>query len=254
MDKSSSSGAKFYGVDTNDWIGVILGFDNQKVQYTGLIGYGWRYKVAIMGFHPSDQSTLSDKDITYAIVAQSPNAGSGAAERLRTPRISQGDVVMGKFLVGDKRQVPVITGILGRTSGTQFGTGRFQSKTGYVDGAKPLGLVGSETSEAPGPCTASTKSLNSSKGKVEGAAGKLLQNSMGVTEELKTGVFDEVGGLNNLDYEDSGERLQKLRDRAATKRKEFMEEDISADLEAERAFADESPEEQQAINDALDIF
>ena len=33
-----------------------------------------------------------------------------------------------------------------------------------------------------------------------------------------------------------------------------MEEDISADLEAERAFADESPEEQQAINDALDIF
>ena len=243
----SSSGAKFYGVDTNDWIGVVISFDDQKVQYTGLIGYGWRYKVAIMGFHPSDQSTLSDKDITYAIVAQSPNAGSGAAERLRTPRISQGDVVMGKFLDGDKRQVPVITGILGRTSGTTFGTGRFESKTGYVDGASPKGLVGSETSEAPGPCTASTKSLNSSKGKVEGAAGKLLQNSMGITEELKTGVFDEVGGLNKLDYEDSGERLQKLRDRAATKRQEFMDEDISADLEAERKLDD-------ALDNALDIF
>ena len=251
----SSSGAKFYGVDTNDWIGVVISFDDQKVQYTGLIGYGWRYKVAIMGFHPSEQSTLSNKDITYAIVAQSPNAGSGAAERLRTPRISQGDVVMGKFLDGDKRQVPVITGILGRTSGTRFGTGRFQSKTGYVDGASPKGLVGSETSEAPGPCTASTKSLNSTKGKVQGAASKLLNDSMGIPGgDLKTDVFKDIGGLNTMDYEDSGERLQKLRDRAATKRQEFLDEDVSADLEAERAFADESPEEQQAINDALDIF
>ena len=145
----------------------------------------------------------SNKDITYAIVAQSPNAGSGAAERLRTPRISQGDVVMGKFLDGDKRQVPVITGILGRTSGTTFGTGRFESKTGYVDGASPKGLVGSETSEAPGPCTASTKSLNSSSGKVAGAAGGFL-SKMGIPSVggLKTGVFSKTnnGRLNNLDF------------------------------------------------------
>ena len=251
---NSSAGTKFYGVDTNDWIGIIIAFDDQKVQFTGLIGYGWRYKVAIMGYHPSEESVLSNKDVTYAIVAQSPNAGSGAAERLRTPRISQGDVVMGKFLDGDKRQVPIITGILGRTSGTQFGTGRFQSKTGYVDGAEPKGLVGSETSEAPGPCTASTKSLNSTAGKVQGAAGKLLNNTMGIpSDDLKTGVFDEIGGINDLDFSPE-DRLQKLRDRAATRREEFMNEDVTADLEAERAFADESPEEQQAINDALDIF
>ncbi len=200
---NSSAGTKFYGVDTNDWIGIVIAFDDQKVQYTGLIGYGWRYKVAIMGYHPSEESVLSNKDITYAIVAQSPNAGSGAAERLRTPRISQGDVVMGKFLDGDKRQIPVITGILGRTSGTVYGTGRFQSKTGYVDGAEPKGLVGSETSEAPGPCTASTKSLNSSSGKVAGAAGGFL-SKMGIPSVggLKTGVFSNTnnGRLNNLDF------------------------------------------------------
>ena len=200
---NSSAGTKFYGVDTNDWIGIVISFDDQKVQYTGLIGYGWRYKVAIMGYHPSEESVLSNKDITYAIVAQSPNAGSGAAERLRTPRISQGDVVMGKFLDGDKRQIPVITGILGRTSGTVYGTGRFQSKTGYVDGAEPKGLVGSETSEAPGPCTASTKSLNSSSGKVAGAAGGFL-SKMGIPSVggLKTGVFSNTnnGRLNNLDF------------------------------------------------------
>ena len=200
---NSSAGTKFYGVDTNDWIGIVISFDDQKVQYTGLIGYGWRYKVAIMGYHPSEESVLSNKDITYAIVAQSPNAGSGAAERLRTPRISQGDVVMGKFLDGDKRQIPVITGILGRTSGTVYGTGRFQSKTGYVDGAEPKGLVGSETSEAPGPCTASTKSLNSSSGKVAGAAGGFL-SKMGIPSVggLKTGVFGKTsnGRLNNLDF------------------------------------------------------
>ena len=251
---NSSAGTKFYGVDTNDWIGIVIAFDDQKVQFTGLIGYGWRYKVAIMGYHPSEESVLSNKDVTYAIVAQSPNAGSGAAERLRTPRISQGDVVMGKFLDGDKRQIPVITGILGRTSGTVYGTGRFQSKTGYVDGAEPKGLVGSETSEAPGPCTASTKSLNSTAGKIQGAAGKLLNNTMGIPGgDLKTGVFNEIGGINDLDFS-SEDRLQKLRDRAATRREEFMNEDVTADLEAERAFADESPEEQQAINDSLDIF
>ena len=200
---NSSAGTKFYGVDTNDWIGIFIYIDDQKVHYTGLIGYGWRYKVAIMGYHPSEESVLSNKDITYAIVAQSPNAGSGAAERLRTPRISQGDVVMGKFLDGDKRQIPVITGILGRTSGTVYGTGRFQSKTGYVDGAEPKGLVGSETSEAPGPCTASTKSLNSSSGKVAGAASGFL-SKMGIPSVggLKTDVFGKTsnGRLNNLDF------------------------------------------------------
>ncbi|MBF90101.1 MAG: hypothetical protein CMG75_10720 [Candidatus Marinimicrobia bacterium] len=248
MDKSSSSGTKFYGADTNDWIGIIIEFDDQKTQYTGLIGYGWRYKVAIMGFHPSEKSTLSNKDITYAIVAQSPNAGSGAAERLRTPRISQGDVVMGKFLDGDKRQVPVITGILGRTSGTKFGTGRFESKTGYVDGASPKGLVGSETSEAPGPCTASTKSLNSTKGKIEGAAGKLLNDTMGITEELKTGVFENTpaGRLNNLDF---GSNLDTdIRDAVNAEREMFGQDPLP-----DRAVKDESAEEQQAIDDALDI-
>jgi len=249
MDKSSSSGAKFYGVDTNDWIGVVIEFDDQKVQYTGLIGYGWRYKVAIMGFHPSEQSTLSNKDITYAIVAHSPSAGSGAAERLRTPRISQGDVVMGKFLDGDKRQVPVITGLLGRTSGTRFGTARFESKTGYVDGAAPKGLVGSETSEAPGPCTASTGSLNSAKGKVKGAANKLLNDTMGITDGLKTGVFENTpaGRLNNSDY---GSNLdQSVRDAVNEERKMFGQDPLP-----NRAFKDESAEEQKAIKDSLKLF
>ena len=249
MDKSSSSGAKFYGVDTNDWIGVVIEFDDQKVQYTGLIGYGWRYKVAIMGFHPSEQATLSNKDITYAIVAHSPSAGSGAAERLRTPRISQGDVVMGKFLDGDKRQVPVITGVLGRTSGTRFGTARFESKTGYVDGAAPKGLVGSETSEAPGPCTASTGSLNSAKGKVEGAASKLLNDSMGITDKLKTGVFENTpaGRLNNSDY---GSNLdQSVRDAVNEERKMFGQDPLP-----DRAVKDESAEEQKAIKDSLELF
>jgi len=196
---NSSAGNKFYGIDTNDWIGVVVEFADTKNQTSGTQGWGWRYKVAIMGFHPTETTVLPNDKITYALTALPTTAGSGAGERLRTPRISQGDVVMGRFLDGDKRQVPVITGLLGRTSGTKFGTGRWDSKTGYVDGAKSLGLVGSETNEAPGPCTSSTKSLSSKKGKVKGAAGGLLSKAMGI-KGLGVGVFDKVGGLNRLDF------------------------------------------------------
>ena len=130
------SNLNFYGLSTHEWIGVILPLESQKEQSSGSVGWGWRYKVAIMGYHPNDQ-TLKDDEVTYALVALGVSDGSGAAGRQRTPRLIQGDVVLGKFLDGDKKQVPLITNVLGRTSETKLINARFGAKTGFVGGLKP---------------------------------------------------------------------------------------------------------------------
>ena len=84
-----------------------------------------------MGYHPNDQ-TLKDDEVTYALVALGVSDGSGAAGRQRTPRLIQGDVVLGKFLDGDKKQVPLITNVLGRTSETKFINSRLKSSSNIL--------------------------------------------------------------------------------------------------------------------------
>lgn len=146
MDALSSSSFNFYGLGTNEFIGIVLSGDSQKDQLTGLAGWGWRYRVAIMGYHPDD-ATVKDEEITYAICALGTCDGSGAAGRLRTPKISPGDVVLGKFLDGEKRQIPMITNVLGRTSGVKYGSGRFEVKSGFSEDVKPGGLGQQEYSQ-----------------------------------------------------------------------------------------------------------
>ena len=140
MDAFSSSSLNFYGAGTNEFLGIVLSGDSQKDQLSGLAGWGYRYRVAIMGHHPVDQASIKDEEITYAICALGTCDGSGAGGRLRTPKISPGDVVLGRFLDGDKRQIPMITNVLGRTSGVKYGSGRFEVKSGYDQDVKPGGL------------------------------------------------------------------------------------------------------------------
>jgi len=152
MEKPSSS-IKFYGVGNDKWLGIVLSNDTQKAQIQGTDGYGLRVKVAIMGFHSSEEGELADDEITYALVQLGVTDGTGATNRQRSIRLTQGDVVTGEFLDGSARQQPVVTGCLGRTSGTRYGKGRFESKTGFEGKNKALGLLGraetNETSSAP---------------------------------------------------------------------------------------------------------
>jgi len=152
MEKSSSS-IKFYGVGNDKWLGIVLSNSAQRTQIEGTGGFGLRVKVAIMGFHSSEEGELADDEITYALVQLGVTDGTGATNRQRTIRLTQGDVVTGEFLDGSARQQPVVTGCLGRTSGTRYGKGRFESKTGFEGKNKALGLLGraetNETSSAP---------------------------------------------------------------------------------------------------------
>ena len=136
---TNSSDTSFYGAGTDEWIGIVLPYESQKLQQDGAAGFGIRRRVAIMGNHPSD-NTITDDKIVFALVALPTTAGSGAAGKKSNVRVTQGDVVLGKFLDGDNKQNPVILFVLGRTEGIEFGNGRFDCKTGFVGSEKVSSL------------------------------------------------------------------------------------------------------------------
>jgi len=117
------------------WIGQIASTDSQKEQgVEGKQGWGFRYKVRIMGYHPFSEDVPTE-DLPYAQVLLPVTAGSGAANYAQSPVLKQNDVVMGFFLDGDEAQVPMILGQFPRTRFTNAGniTGPFSGGTGYTD-------------------------------------------------------------------------------------------------------------------------
>ena len=115
------------------WIGQIAQDSSQGSQNDGG-GWGNRFKVRILGYHPYSTVELPDEDLPWANVLLSPTDGSGAANRGKTVRLSPSDTVFGFFLDGDNAQIPVISGVFGRTSSvpsTEFKS-PFVPFTGYT--------------------------------------------------------------------------------------------------------------------------
>ena len=76
-------------------------------------GFGYRYKVRILGYHPSNADDLSDEQLPWASVLFPVTAGSGQGGCSQTPNLRQGNFVYGFFLDGEDAQQPVITGVFG---------------------------------------------------------------------------------------------------------------------------------------------
>ena len=145
------------------WIGTVVSFDSQVDQVTGQ-GWGWRYKVRIMGDY-SEKDGIEDKDVIYAILALPVTAGSGAREMMQTPRISQGDTVLGRYL-SDDNQAPIIEFVLPRTKSDKLGDGKFDQKKGFTEGTVEGLLGGQEFNEND---NVSTPGLKTCKGVQKGA-------------------------------------------------------------------------------------
>tara|TARA_B100001778_G_scaffold329065_1_gene329485 strand:- start:47 stop:634 length:588 start_codon:yes stop_codon:yes gene_type:complete len=145
------------------WIGKVVSFDSQVDQVTGQ-GWGWRYKVRIMGDY-SEKDGIEDKDVIYAILALPVTAGSGAREMMQTPRISQGDTVLGRYL-SDDNQAPIIEFVLPRTKSDKLGDGKFDQKKGFTEGTVEGLLGGQEFNEND---NVSTPGLKTCKGVQKGA-------------------------------------------------------------------------------------
>ena len=119
------------------WIGQVAVASAQGKQINGE-GWGHRWKVRIMGYHPYSTAQLSDEDLPWAHVMLPTTAGTGGSNYATTPKIRPGDVVLGFFLDGDDGQLPMIMGSFGRTSSVPSASfkGAFIPFTGYSDNVK----------------------------------------------------------------------------------------------------------------------
>ena len=119
------------------WIGQIPPADAQGGQVNGA-GWGNRFKVRIMGYHPYNTTELSNEDLPWALCLLPTTTGTGAGNNGTNVKISGGDTVFGFFLDGDNAQIPVIMGCFGRTSQVPSSKyqGAFQPFTGYTDKVK----------------------------------------------------------------------------------------------------------------------
>ena len=97
-------------VDQTQWAGNFGGHPTETTEEQK--GFGFRYKVRIMGYHTASPSDLPDEDLPWASVLLPVTAGvSGGGQG--TPNLRQGDFVQGFFLDGEDGQQPVIIGVLG---------------------------------------------------------------------------------------------------------------------------------------------
>ena len=97
-------------VDQTKWAGNLGGSPTKTTEDQK--GFGFRYKVRIMGYHTASPTDLTDDDLPWASVMLPVTAGvSGGA--VSTPNLRQGDFVQGYFLDGEDAQQPVIMGVIG---------------------------------------------------------------------------------------------------------------------------------------------
>ena len=129
------------------WTGKVVGFDSQKDQIEN--GWGWRYKVRIMGDN-SDVDNVTDDQLSYAYSLLPTTAGSGGAYKLRSVRISQGDTVHGIRGHGGPL---TITGVFPRTRNTILSDAPFGTKSGFYGDLEDNGIISGEFNEQVGPAT-----------------------------------------------------------------------------------------------------
>ena len=132
------------------WIGKIVAYADQKEQIEE--GFGWRYKVRILGDN-SDTDQVEDQYLTYATVILPTTAGTGGAFKLRSVRLSQGDMVFG-VRGGGTAAPKFIIGALPRTRKTNVSEGKFGTLSGFYGSLNGnTGILDGEHNEQIGPKT-----------------------------------------------------------------------------------------------------
>ena len=133
------------------WVGTVVSYDKQKEQIEA--GWGWRYKVRIMGDNTnSDQ--ITDEQLSYAYVLLPTTAGSGGAFKMRSVRISQGDFVYG-VRGGGAGAPTMILGVFPRTKNQEEGKGpNFIKLSGFYGSLNSDSeILDGEFNEQTGPAT-----------------------------------------------------------------------------------------------------
>ena len=111
-------------------------------------GWGYRYKVRIIGIHDQGEGSIESDQLPWAQVMYPVTSGGGQGGSYQTPGIKQGNFVFGFFLDGQDQQVPVIMGVLGANAqipkSTQTGTTggqNFTPQSGRADKVSDADLL-----------------------------------------------------------------------------------------------------------------
>jgi len=158
MEGGSLFNPGFLGGSFLWWVGQIPNDENWRENIKpgkfespeDIPGWGYRYKVRIIGLHDQDDATLKSDQLPWAQVMYPITAGGGQGGSFQTPAIKQGNFVFGFFLDGQDQQVPVIMGVLGANAQTPKAINKpnaqnFTSKSGYSGSAPDV--TGEKTSD-----------------------------------------------------------------------------------------------------------
>ena len=190
----------FFNSKLEPWIGKVVSQKAQKAQLNGM-GWGHRFKVRIMGTY-SENDNVEDKDCHTAVVMLGVTDGSGAANRMKSVKITQNDIVFGFFLSPDQN-FPVITGIMGRTPAKKDCGGKFGVGSGLTENLKAGGTgTGNEINQQNNKDTqglGNDGSTGTGKGKEVNNAKLEAAGLDPKNQELNANT--DPTGLSNFDFE-----------------------------------------------------
>ena len=144
-----NSDSQYGKTPLESWVGTVVSYDAQKEQIEG--GWGWRYKVRIMGDN-TNTDQITDEQLSYAYVLLPTTAGSGGGYKMRSVRISQGDFVYG-VRGGGAGAPTMILGVFPRTRGQSSGSGNFANTSGFTGALQKTKVLSGEFNEQTGPAT-----------------------------------------------------------------------------------------------------
>ena len=124
------------------------------------IGWGYRYKVRIIGSHDEDEAIVPTDQLPWAQVMYSV-WGGGHGGTFQTPGLKQGMFVFGFYIDGVDQQQPVIMGVLGNNSKTILE--RKTATSGGINFGPQSFYSKQESEEAPEQKKLKDSSLNSEK-------------------------------------------------------------------------------------------
>ena len=158
MEGSSVFNPGFLGNGFNWWIGQIPADGSWRDNIESGIykekdtnrGWGYRYKVRIIGLHDQGQTSIPDEELPLANVMYPISGGGYQAFAGSTPALRQGNMVFGFFADGPDMQVPVIMGVLGNNSQSILSQKMGDNR---VTNNQPGSLASSGYSQAPNPKT-----------------------------------------------------------------------------------------------------
>ena len=138
MERTNLYNPGFVGSQFHWWLGQVAdsttwrenqsdsSYDNPE----DVPGWGYRYKVRIMGIHDAGEAIIPSDQLPWCQVMYSV-WGGGQGGSFQTPGIKEGMFVFGFFLDGNDEQVPIIMGVLGNNEKTKM-SGLGQNLTKYA--------------------------------------------------------------------------------------------------------------------------